>query len=162
MCSSDLVFGREEAAAAAQAVGIEDIIAKPVTESSLMDALARVLSAKAQHPRSSGWTMPPPPGATASLLAGVRVLVVDDNEVNQQIGRGLLEKVGAEVKTAANGSEAVEQVGRRPFDLVLMDMQMPVMDGITATLAIRARPELAWLPIVAMTDRKSTRLNSSH
>ncbi len=85
------------------------------------------------------------------LLAGRRVLLVEDNDANLQVARELLEQVGMEVGTAANGSEAVALVAKQRFDGVLMDLQMPVMDGLTATREIRKGSSPADLPILAMT-----------
>ena len=88
-------------------------------------------------------------------LLGVRVLLAEDNEMNQDIAISLLEGAGAGVRLAVNGEEAVRMVQEEPFDLVLMDLLMPVMDGLTATKHIReigkGRPELSVLPIIAMT-----------
>ncbi len=78
-----------------------------------------------------------------------RVLVVDDNRINQMVARGMLEKLGCRVELAANGEEAVSMVQTMPFDVVLMDCQMPVMDGYKATKVIRSSG--LKLPIVAVT-----------
>jgi CheY-like chemotaxis protein len=82
-------------------------------------------------------------------LAGLKVLVVDDGETNRKLLRLMLARAGAEVETAQNGQAAVARVESRPFGAVLMDMQMPVMDGYTATRAIRSRG--ITVPIVALT-----------
>ncbi len=84
-------------------------------------------------------------------LRGARVLIVEDNLINQQIASELLQHAGLVPAIADNGQEALQLLARQPFDAVLMDMQMPVMDGIDATIAIRAMPEFARLPIIAMT-----------
>ena len=76
---------------------------------------------------------------------------MEDNDINQQVGRELLEDAGMRVEVAENGLIALEMVRRSPYDLVFMDMQMPVMDGVTATREIRANPALSTMPIVAMT-----------
>lgn len=81
----------------------------------------------------------------------IRVLLVEDNVINQEVGRALLEEVGLQVDVAYNGEEAIQQVKNHDYALVLMDVQMPIMDGIQATQAIRQLPEKASLPIVAMT-----------
>ena len=82
----------------------------------------------------------------------LRILVAEDNPVNQQVAMGLLRKLGHSVDVAGDGVEAVESVRARPYDLVLMDVQMPEMDGLEATKAIRAIiGRAATIPIVAMT-----------
>ena len=91
----------------------------------------------------------PPSGS--DRVKGGRVLLVEDNDINQLIACGLMQDAGLLVDVAENGQVAVEQVGRHSYDLVLMDMQMPVMDGIAATLAIRKDRLHQDLPIVAMT-----------
>jgi signal transduction histidine kinase/ActR/RegA family two-component response regulator len=97
------------------------------------------------HPAKSQ----PLPAQTARL----RILVVDDNVVNQQVAQGLLRKLGHAVDIAASGIEAVEAVRSQPYDVVLMDIQMPEMDGYEATAVIRAMPDAraAATPIIAMT-----------
>jgi PAS domain S-box-containing protein len=100
--------------------------------------------------------VPPAPTFTATpekeeSLAGARVLLVEDNAVNQHIGRTLLGKLGLEVTVAANGQEALDLVEQQSFNLVLMDIHMPVMDGIEATHHLRERYSATELPIVAMT-----------
>ena len=84
-------------------------------------------------------------------LAGALVLLVEDNTINQQVARETLERLGAAVDVAQNGREAVEMVRAVCYDIVLMDVQMPVMDGLAATGAIRALPGAVDLPIVALT-----------
>jgi CheY-like chemotaxis protein/HPt (histidine-containing phosphotransfer) domain-containing protein len=77
--------------------------------------------------------------------------VVDDNDFNLHVARGLLEDIGVQVATAENGAQAVAAVRRTPFDCVLMDMQMPVMDGLVATRTIRSQPATARMVVIAMT-----------
>ena len=92
----------------------------------------------------------PVPGST--LIFGKRVLVVDDNEINREIAAHFLTREGAEVDVAVDGRQAVAAVERSHFDLVLMDVQMPQMDGLTATRLIRGFPgEAARIPIIGMT-----------
>ncbi|NTS77244.1 response regulator [Catenovulum sp. SM1970] len=84
-------------------------------------------------------------------LAGKQILLVEDNEFNQELATDLLESEGLIVTLAENGQEAVDILEQQRFDLVLMDCQMPVMDGFAATEKLRERPELDDLPIIAMT-----------
>jgi two-component system, sensor histidine kinase and response regulator len=86
-----------------------------------------------------------------AAIRGAQILLVEDNALNQEVARGLLEDVGAEVCTASNGQEALHRMAERHFDCVLMDVQMPVMDGLQATRFIRADPRLAQTPVLAMT-----------
>jgi PAS domain S-box-containing protein len=83
--------------------------------------------------------------------AGARVLLAEDNYVNREVAVELLRGVGLQVDVAENGRIALEKLQQQPYDLVLMAVQMPVMDGLAATRALRARPELATLPVLAMT-----------
>ena len=88
-------------------------------------------------------------------LAGVKVLLAEDNKVNQLVAKRLLEKAEADVTIANNGSEAITRYSQQQPDIILMDMQMPVMDGLTATEHLRRELE-ADIPILALTANSST------
>jgi PAS domain S-box-containing protein len=103
------------------------------------------------HPERPAREAPALPLASGQRLDGAAVLLVEDNMFSQQVGRELLENVGAMVVVAANGSEALDLMRGRPFDCVLMDVQMPVMDGFEATRHIRADPALRDTVVIAMT-----------
>ena len=143
-------FGREDVLRMAQHQGIEEVLIKPVSASVMFDTLMQVLG-RPQLGGSASLVQGDDPQAQCPALAGVRLLVAEDNELNQQVALELLRETGAQVDLARNGEEAVALVRRHRYDLVLMDMQMPVLDGLEATRQLRAQPALAQLPIVAMT-----------
>jgi len=84
-------------------------------------------------------------------LRGAEILLVEDNLFNQEVALGLLRHAGVVVSVACNGQEALDMLGRQRFDGVLMDCQMPLMDGYAATRALRRQPQLQGLPVIAMT-----------
>ncbi len=106
-----------------------------------------------------GWSAEPAPLAAApadwSHLGAATVLVVDDNPFNQQVAAELLQMKGATVHIAAHGQQALDLLAVHDFDCVLMDVQMPVMDGVEAARRVRAQPALASLPLVALTANAS-------
>ena len=132
------------------ATDIDAFMHKPLRQQTIQNALARVLGVF-YYSRTPDYTESE---QAVSLSKGhrLRILVAEDNQVNQQVALGLLRKMGHSVDVASDGLEAVEAVRSRPYDLVLMDVQMPEMDGLQATAAIRALGSNASrLPIVAMT-----------
>ncbi|MGN7613214.1 MASE3 domain-containing protein [Magnetococcales bacterium HHB-1] len=91
------------------------------------------------------------PEIARQVLKNQRILLAEDNEINQQVARELLEKVGISLVIVEHGGLAVERAISEPFDLILMDLQMPIMDGLSATRIIRKQPNLVNVPILAMT-----------
>ncbi len=142
-------YDRAEVVDRARQVGIREVLTKPLTSSVLFDAIVRCYSESGELEQII--TQLPGHGDDWSALAGVRILVVEDNEINQQVAVELLTDVGATVDIAADGRQGVEMVRDGAYDLVLMDMQMPVMDGYTATRTIRGELGRTDLPIIAMT-----------
>ena len=146
---------RQELLKGAQQLGIEHVLAKPVSNSLLVNAMMQIMG----YAPSTAQTAPDSQSALEmqlTSLRGARVLLVEDNEINQQVARELLQSVGLQVDVAENGQIAVhmakeKMLAQQPYDLVLMDMQMPVMDGVTASRLIRETQSGAQLPIVAMT-----------
>jgi two-component system, sensor histidine kinase and response regulator len=144
-------FGREEVREEAERLQLDGFLVKPVTKSMLVDTLVDVFAT----PDETGATAGAAEEEGATRLKGARILLTEDNEINQQIAIELLEGVGATVQVANNGRQAVETLANGPqpppFDVVLMDLQMPEMDGYQATTKIRADARFSRLPIIAMT-----------
>ena len=140
-------YGREEVMKQAEDNAFANVLIKPVTASMLFDSAIDVLGVTQENAPET----PSGPAPELSRLRGRRLLLVEDNELNREVALGLLEDAHLLIDQAENGEVAVRMVDERPYDLVLMDMQMPVMDGITATKTIRSNPKFATLPIVAMT-----------
>ncbi|MBK7415172.1 MAG: response regulator [Dechloromonas sp.] len=127
-------------------VTADAILAKPVTPSSLFDSIAEAL-----HQRNPAALRRGSPVPQVSMMTDRRVLLVEDNPVNQELAEQLLQAVGIVVTTANNGLEALACLEREQFDAVLMDCQMPVMDGFEATRRLRADRRFADLPVIALT-----------
>lgn len=142
--------GREEVRKEAETSGIQNVLVKPVTASILFDTTMDVLGVQREHPEQDE-LLPDMVDARLAALSGAHILLVEDNDINQEVGRALLEEAGFVVDIAENGEIALHMVAATSYDLVLMDMQMPVMDGITATRELRKIERLTNLPIVAMT-----------
>ena len=143
-------YGREEVLKSAEDIKLDNVLVKPVNGSMLFDSVTRLFG---QQDHSGDTERDSGEGAAASLAAirGAKVLLVEDNDLNQEVATELLRGVGLVVDVADNGQIAVEKVQAAAYDIVLMDMQMPVMDGLSATRTIRTMPQFKELPIVAMT-----------
>ncbi len=144
-------FGREELREEAERLALEGFLLKPVTRSMIVDTLMKIFA----HQEVGGTGVGRKEQDAAGQLAGARILLVEDNDINQQIAVELLEGAAATVKVANNGREALDILSAGPqpaaFDLVLMDLQMPEMDGYQATTRLRSDPRFRALPILAMT-----------
>ncbi len=140
-------FDREALQDEAQGVDLDGILVKPVSQSTLLDGIMRAFGKETAN-RSRGAAL-----ALPEHCVGARLLLVEDNEINQQVATEILHKAGCAVTVAVNGSHGVQTLRDAPdgFDAVLMDIQMPVMDGYTAAREIRKDARFTDLPIIAMT-----------
>ncbi len=133
-----------------QASGFDAALPKPLRRSVLLTTLTRLYGVDARAADDTEAVAEPDPRSAPSV--GLRILVVEDNKVNQLLATTMLKKAGHRCDVASNGIEAIEAVRSRPFDLVLMDVQMPELDGFAATRRIRAlAEETSKTPIIAMT-----------
>jgi signal transduction histidine kinase/response regulator of citrate/malate metabolism len=142
-------FEREEVLAGHTDVIFDGFLSKPVSKKNLVDAIAAALGSKAAPAEPVAASKPTT--TAAPELVGRRVLLVEDNEVNRFLATELLSDLGIHVSIAVNGRDCVDRVHAEAFDLVLMDIQMPVMDGLSATKLLRAESRFQSLPIIAMT-----------
>ncbi len=140
-------YGREEVLKQAEESGFENVLIKPVTSSILFDTAVVALGADGEQVE----TVQTKPSFDIVRMRGARILLVEDNEINQEVAIGQLEDAEAFVDLAENGEVALRMIRDNDYDAVLMDMQMPVMDGVEATRIIRLNPRFETLPIIAMT-----------
>jgi len=146
-------YGQDVPAKDPKNLPVNKVLTKPVSSSQLFDAIMEVFS-RHHEPHRATDTNDMNEDETRIVLNGTRILVVEDNAINQQVARELLEALGITVETADNGRDAVERVLAEqapPYDAILMDLQMPEMDGYEATRRIREKFDANQLPIIAMT-----------
>ena len=143
-------YGREEVLKEAALAGLEDVLIKPVSASTMFDTLVDVLGGKSDATQDED-QQEKALVQDLNAIKGSSILLVEDNEFNQQIAAELLADAGFKVDIAENGRISIEMLDKRLYDIVLMDMQMPVMDGVTATIEIRKNDRFKDLPILAMT-----------
>jgi CheY-like chemotaxis protein len=129
--------------------GFAASVSKPIHQSTLFNVLVEVLALEPQHE----WPPEPTGELRQAPALGLRLLLAEDNLVNQKVAIRLLERLGCEVDSVANGREVLVALERSSYDAVLMDLEMPEMDGFAATAEIRRRESHAGthLPIIAMT-----------
>jgi CheY-like chemotaxis protein/HPt (histidine-containing phosphotransfer) domain-containing protein len=145
-------FSRDDMARMLEAerLTVAATLTKPVTPSTLLDASLQAIGQPRRHALRNELRQEALQSNRA-ILAGTRVLLVEDNSFNQELARDLLGRAQVVVQVANNGREAIEILSREHFDAVLMDCQMPVMDGYAATRELRGHPQWRDLPIIAMT-----------
>ena len=143
-------MGRESYYSQVNQLGVKNFLVKPINQSLMFDAIMNTLKGTTwsqankdnneKNRRKCHWA-----------LADKRILLVEDNDINQLVAKDILEQVGIRVSIASNGEEAIELVRANKFDTVLMDVQMPIMDGYKATEILRETFSSSELPIIAMT-----------
>ena len=134
------------------AAGLQRVLSKPVSESSLHDAmLEALLGATLAQAHRDNRVRHQERTHDFSQIRHARILLVDDVELNRVVALAFLRQVGLGADIAVNGQQAVDKIRENAYDLVLMDIQMPVLDGLAATQLIRQDPRFAQLPILAMT-----------
>jgi len=143
-------FGREDVIQQAKQAGVNAFLMKPVKQSLILDTIMDLFHKKPDFYKLDK-ARSPDTGIDYSRLNGLRVLLTEDNEINQQVAVEILEDVKICVDVANTGLEAIKILEHMQYDVVLMDIQMPEMDGYTATGLIRNNLKLKDMPVIAMT-----------
>ena len=141
-------YGNESISTQAEKAGMMGVLIKPICNSLLFDSIAQVFSTDSENEHTRQFIYEP---ASDEHLNGLHVLLAEDNEINQEVAGELLRTVGVDFTLAENGRKAVEFALAETYDGVLMDIQMPELDGYEATREIRKQHNSEQLPIVAMT-----------
>ncbi|MBF0437915.1 MAG: response regulator, partial [Magnetococcales bacterium] len=144
-------FGKYTIQKSAEQSGVNLFIHKPVTRVNLFNAILEVFGERVMKDQHDDVAVLNEELEASMKIGGAHVLLAEDNAINQLVASELLERVGVKVDIVNNGQEAIERLESASFDAVLMDVQMPVLDGHAATRAIRQNPKFASLPIIAMT-----------
>ena len=150
-------YHSDEISDKAESAGLKGFLSKPVNQSVLYDTIVEALGKMPQHEKKIHHAKKQTVAdEIMKKLKGFNILLVEDNSINQQIAYELLSNVGLIITIANNGVEALQKINEKKFDLVLMDLQMPEMDGFEATRQIRKQDKFKDLPIVAMTAHAMT------
>lgn len=142
-------YGREEVRHGAEKIGLDGFMLKPFNRSILFDTVMNIFGGEGYTTQETRPLFER--RGVPSNVRGARVLLAEDNEINQQVAKEVLETAEVTVSIANNGKEALEMLTEDTYDAVLMDIQMPVMDGFQAVKAIRSTSQIKDTPVIAMT-----------
>ncbi len=143
-------YGKEEVTSASEDLAISGFLTKPVTPSSMLNGISLAMGKEVVQVKTSD-SVDERAKQAINKIRGAFLLLVEDNELNQELATELLAQHQIEVELAENGQQALEKIQQQTFDGILMDCQMPVMDGYTATRKIREMTQFREIPIIAMT-----------